>query len=210
MANEEEIEKDKDEEMEIPDSSSSSEDEDEDFEVKPKEDSKLGIKKRDAWERETPYQRSARKAEYKVLVSLQEDKDKAIREQAKSLVFPLEETEKTIEYLKGQAEPEDKKERTKLVRRIEGLRRSRQILHSRLYELCVANKHGWKVVTSYKNHKLTGEEREVQKAVERVRKAEEAAKKQMNTPEAKMKEKMRIQKEEANTNLMLAKDMMGS
>ena len=43
-----------------------------------------------------------------------------------------------------------------------------------------------------------------------ARAAEEAAKKQMNTPEAKMKEKMRIQKEEANTNLMLAKDMMGS
>ena len=41
-----------------------------------------------------------------------------------------------------------------------------------------------------------------------ARAAEEAAKKMMNTPEAKMKEKMRIQKEEANTNLMLAKDIM--
>ena len=41
-----------------------------------------------------------------------------------------------------------------------------------------------------------------------ARAAEEAAKKQVNTPEGKMKEKMKIQKEEANTNLMLAKDMM--
>ena len=65
----------------------SSEEEDDDDEVK--DAGKAGKKKRDAWERETPYQKSARKAEYKVILGLQDDKDKAIREQAKSLVLSL-------------------------------------------------------------------------------------------------------------------------
>ena len=42
-----------------------------------------------------------------------------------------------------------------------------------------------------------------------ARAAEEAAKKAMNTPEAKLAEKMRLQKLEENANLQLAKDMMG-
>lgn len=53
-------------------------------------------------------------------------------------------------------------------------------------------------------------EKEAAKASElENRAAEAAAKKQMNTPEAKMAEKARLQKMEENANLMLAKDMMG-
>ena len=102
---------------------------------------RTGDKNRDQWEKETPFQRSARKAKYVVVVNLQEDKDKAIKEQAKSLYLPLLETEETIDYLKGLPEPKDKKDKAKWVKRIEGLRCSRKILHGRLHELCVANKH---------------------------------------------------------------------
>lgn len=53
-------------------------------------------------------------------------------------------------------------------------------------------------------------EKEAAKEAELERKAgEAAAKKQMNTPEAKLAEKIRLQKMEENSNLMLAKDMMG-
>ena len=53
-------------------------------------------------------------------------------------------------------------------------------------------------------------EKEAAKEAELERKAgEAAAKKQMNTPEGKLAEKLRLQKMEENSNLMLAKDMMG-
>ena len=133
-----------------------------------------GNKARDAWESESAFQRNARKAEYLVVVKSQEDKDKSIKQQAKSLHEPLEETELTIEYLKEQPEPKEKKEKDKLVQRIEGLRRRRKRLHEWLYELCIAQKHGWKVVTTYQHDKLEGEAKEVQKVVEKVRKEEEA------------------------------------
>jgi translation initiation factor 3 subunit J len=53
-------------------------------------------------------------------------------------------------------------------------------------------------------------EKEAAKAAELdQRAATEAAKKQMNTPEAKLAERMRLQKLEENANLQMAKDMFG-
>ena len=149
-------------------SDQSSEEEDEDEEMENKAD-KIGNKKRDLWEKETAYKKSARRSAYLVVVNSNDEKDKTIKEQAKSLHLPLLEIEENIVFLKGLPQPKEKKAREKLVKRLEGNRRARHKLHERLHELCVAQKYGWKVVTRFQNDRLEGEEKEVQRAVERVR-----------------------------------------
>ena len=178
-----------DEDVEIPNAEEVVNEEDKDKEEgeedPPKPKDKAGNKIRDAWEQESAFQRSARRAEYAVVANSQEDKDKSIKHQSKSLHEPLQEVELTIEYLKDQPEPKEKKAKERLVKRIEGLRRSRKLMHERLYELCIAQKHGWKVVTTYQHDKLEGEAKEVQKAVEKTRKQEEEAEKKSGGPSSK-------------------------
>ena len=41
-------------------------------------DTKIGDKKRDLWEQESSFEKTARKAKYKVVVGLQDEKDKSI------------------------------------------------------------------------------------------------------------------------------------
>ena len=41
-------------------------------------DTKIGDKKRDLWEQESLFEKTARKAKYKVVVGLQDEKDKSI------------------------------------------------------------------------------------------------------------------------------------
>ena len=163
---------------------SDSSDSEDDLKEEKDEIDKIGNKKRDAWEKENAYKRRARKSSYLAVVNSNDEKDKNIKEQAKGIHLPLIEAEETIAFLKG-LEPKDKKERKKLVRRLEGMRRSRQKLHERLHELCVAQKYGWKVVTRFQQDRLTGEEKEVQRAVEKVRRRDEADHKRSGGPSSK-------------------------
>ena len=103
------------EEEKVDKDESENEEEEEDKEEKVHID-RVGNKKPDTWEKETPYQRSARKAKYLVVVNLSEEKDKVIRTQAKSLYIPLLETEETIEWFKSQQEPKEKKAKDKFVK----------------------------------------------------------------------------------------------
>ena len=77
---------------------------------------KSGNKARDLWESESVHEKTARRAKYSVVANLQDEKEKALREQAKSLFIPLQEAEEMIQYLKGQPEPKEKKAKANLSR----------------------------------------------------------------------------------------------
>ena len=132
MADENEIEAEVNEEQDVAEEEEEAEVDSEDEDDEPKKTGKTGNKARELWEKDMVYQRTARRAKYAVVVNLQDEKDKALREQAKSLYIPLEEAERMIMFLKSLPEPEEEKAKNKLAKRLEGMRRSREILHGRL------------------------------------------------------------------------------
>ena len=130
-----------------------------------------GATDRKDWEKETAAERLARRTKYMELANDRDPKTVSLQQQAKAMAEPVIEIEDFILYVRTfNLTGANAQQQTVYNKNIAKVKAAVKTITDRLDILHVANRHGWEIAKRLIERKQTGEEKELQLAIDDVRK----------------------------------------
>ena len=130
-------------------------------------------KTRKDWERETAAERLARRTKYLELANDKDAKTVSLQQQAKAMAEPVIEVEDFLLYVRTfnltGVNPQQQQVYNRNVAKVKSAIKTMQ---QRLEVLHVANRHGWEIAKRLIERRQTGDDKELQLAIDDVRKRE--------------------------------------
>ena len=125
------------------------------------------------WEKETAAERLARRTKYLELANDRDPKTISLQQQAKAMAEPVIEIEDFILYVRTfNLTGANAQQQTVYNRNIAKVKAALKAITDRLDVLHVANRHGWDIAKRLIERRQTGEDKELQLAIDDVRKRE--------------------------------------
>ena len=125
------------------------------------------------WEKETAAERLARRTKYLELANDKDPKTVSLQQQAKAMAEPVIEIEDFVLYVRRfNLTGASQQQQTVYDRNIAKVKGAIRKITDRLDVLHVANRHGWQIAKRLIERRQTGEDKELQLAIDDVRKRE--------------------------------------